>query len=174
MKCELQIGQKINNWTIIEGPIKIKGKDHYKIRCSCGHEQINTIRYIMGNNFSKSCRSCSQKERHRNEGIKFKIGAKFQNLTIISEPYRYKGNSYYKVKCDCGHMFHTGHSTLVRKSKNISLPYCNACFSTDKKKAKRNTMVSEHISKSKYSSLMYRAKMRGIDFKLTPEYLEEL
>lgn len=174
MKSDLQIGYKINNWTIIEGPFKIKGKDHFKIRCQCGHEQINELRYILSNRFSKSCRSCSQKARRQNDGVKFSVGSKFQNLTILSEPKRYKGNSYYKVKCDCGHIYYTGHPTLVRKSKGTTLPYCNACFSSDKKKPKRNTMVSDNISKSLYGKLVYNAKIRGIDFKLSPEYLEDL
>ena len=132
------------------------------MKCDCGHEQIFEVRYIVSKMFSKSCRKCGQKRRRDETGRKYSIGTKIQNLTILSEPTMYKGNTYYKVQCDCGHIFRTGHSTLYRKSLNKALPYCNCCFTQDKKKAKRNTMLTEHISKSRYGSLMHTAKDRGI------------
>lgn len=174
MRTELQINQTFNDWTVIEGPIKIDGKDCYKLKCKCGHEQIFKVRYIVSKAFSKSCRACSQQRRRNQQGREYEIGTKFQNLTVLSKPHQYKGNSYYKVQCDCGHIFHTGHSTLHRKKIGTSLPYCNACFSYDKRKPKRNTMLTTHISKSKYGNLMHVAKERGISFEVTPEYLEKL
>lgn len=174
MRTELKINQTFNNWTVIEGPFKVNGKDHYKMQCTCGKIQDFEVRYIVSNRFSKSCRACSQKARRDNSGRKYDVGAKIQNLTIISEPYKYKSNIYYKVQCDCGHIFHTGHSTLSRKSQGISLPYCNACFSQDKKKPKRNTMLTEHISKSRYGAIRHTAVERGIDFTVTPEDLESV
>ena len=51
MRTELLINQTFNAWTVIEGPIKYNGKDHYKLRCSCGHEQIFDVRYIISKIF---------------------------------------------------------------------------------------------------------------------------
>lgn len=174
MRTDLKINQTFNNWTVIEGPIKINGKDHYKMQCTCGKIAIFEVRYIVSCRFSKACRACSQRARRDVIGRKYAVGSKFQNLTIIAEPHVYKNNLYYKVQCDCGHVFTTGHSTLSRKDQNIALPYCNACFSIDKKSPKRNTMLTEHISKSRYGSLRHTAMERGISFDVSPEDLELL
>lgn len=174
MKNNLNLNQRINNWTVVEGPIIINGKNHYKLQCSCGKVKTFDIRYIMSKHFSISCRSCSQIARRNSRGRVYDIGTKIQNLTILSKPYTYKNNLVYRVKCDCGHIFKTGHSTLYRKRNGMCLPYCNSCFSQDKKSPKRNTMLTEHISKSRYGHLVHTANDRGIEFSLSPEYLEEL
>lgn len=174
MRTDLKTNQTFDNWTVVEGPFKVNGKDHYKMQCACGKIQTFNVRYIVSKHFSKSCRSCSQKTRRTNSGRKYAVGNKFQNLTIIAEPYSYKDNLYYKVQCDCGHIFRTGHSTLQRKDKGKALPYCNACFSSDKKSPKRNTMLTEHISKSRYGAIRHTAIERGIEFTITPEDLEVL
>lgn len=172
---DLKIGNLIDYWKVIEGPFIIDGKEHYKLQCTlCGKKIIYSKRYITRKNFSKSCRSCSQKRRRGNIGRVFDIGTKVQNLTVVGNPIYYKGNAYYDVLCDCGHKFRTGHSTLSRKAKGGTLPFCNACFSQDKKSPKRNTMLTEHISKSRYGALRHQAFIRGIRFDVTPEYLEHI
>ena len=169
----LKIGNLIGFWKIVEGPFNIDGKDHYKLQCTlCGKEKVYSKRYITKKNFSKSCRSCSQKRRRDNMGRVFEVGTKIQNLTIIGSPIYLKSNAYYDVLCDCGHRFRTGHSMLSRKAKGEALPFCNACFSQDKKSPKRNTMLTEHISKSRYGAIRHQANIRGIKFDVTPEYLE--
>lgn len=113
------------------------------------------------------------KKKEERKPEKYKIGTKIKkkNLTIIGEPYQYKGNTYYKVRCDCGHEYVTGHSTFSRESR---LPFCPACFSVDKKSHKRHTMVSEHISQTCYHKIAKQANDRGIVFEVTPDYLESL
>jgi uncharacterized C2H2 Zn-finger protein len=172
----IQIGDKFNDWEVVSGPFFEDAKEKWDLKCTrCSKIYRYDKRYIIRSNFSKACRSCSQLKRNKETG-KFRIGEKFQNLTILSEPKLYKGNSYYKVKCDCGHIFRTGHSTLSSKSKenSKSLPYCRACFSVDKRAKKRNTMVSDHISQTCYHKIHKQANDRGIKFNVTPQDLEDL
>lgn len=170
MQRDLSIGNHVNEWIVTDGPVKENAKTKMKLTCSCGHEQWFDVGYINRSNFSKSCRSCSQKRRRKKTG-KFVVGYKNKNLTIISEPYHYKGNSYYKVRCDCGHEYNTGHSTLSKKDR---LGYCNKCFQKSAKRPKRNTMLTDTISLTYYKILMRQANLRGIDFELSPEYLERI
>jgi len=69
MQRELNIGDKVNEWTIISDPILINGKAKRNLECSCGKICQFEERYINKSNFSKSCRSCSQIRRN-NENIK--------------------------------------------------------------------------------------------------------
>lgn len=171
MAKTIKIGDRFNDWEVVDGPFIEEGKENWDLKCTrCGKINRYTTRYILRPTFSKACRSCSQKARRQETG-KYKIGTKIQNLTIIGEPYEYKGNTYYKVRCDCGHEYVTGHTTFSRKNR---LPYCPACFSVDKKSHKKNTMVSEHISQTVYHRINKQAVERGIEFNLTPIYLEEL
>lgn len=170
MQRDLKIQNQVNNWTIIDGPILQEGSDHWLLKCNiCGRETLFDQGYINRSCFSKQCRSCSQKERRKETG-KYKLGDKINNLTIIGPPTQYKFNTYYKVQCDCGHIYHTGHSTFSRKDR---LPYCTQCFNTYTKKPKRSTMYSEHISKSIFIRICRSAKLRGIKFDLLPNDLEE-
>lgn len=166
----VKIGEKFNDWEVIAGPFIENAKEKWDLKCTrCGKIERKEKRYMFHPNFSQACRSCMQKARKDNK--KYTMGTKIKNLTIISAPYTYKGNVYYKVQCDCGHIYRTGHSTLSRKTK---LPYCPACFSIDKKAHKKNTMFSEHISQTVYGRIRHQANLRGIEFNLTPQYLEEL
>jgi len=170
MNRDLSIGSTVNEWSVVSEPFSINGKECYTLKCSCGKTQVYHKDYINRANFSKSCRSCSQKKR-RIESGKYKIGYKVLNLTIIGEHYQYKGNTFYKVQCDCGHIYHTGHSTFSRKNR---LPKCNNCFLQSDKKPKRHNMITYHISKGEYNRLFKNAQNRGIEFTVSPEYLETI
>lgn len=170
---ELKIGDKINNWTIIGGPYNENTKKEYDLQCTCGKINRYSYRYIIKSSFSKSCRSCSQKLRRLEKG-EYKEGDKIKNLTILNHRYQYKGNTYFKVRCDCGNVFYTGHSKLYGLKIGKSLPYCKACYSVDKKAHKKSTMVSEHLSVAVFNHIHKQAKERGIYFNLSPEYLEQL
>lgn len=167
----ITINSKINNWTIIEGPFIKNAKNQFKLKCKCGKTEVFSERYIKRKNFSKNCRSCSQKIR-REAYKKYNIGDKLQNLTILSEGKRYNNNYFYKVQCDCGHIYTTGHSTFSRKTRK---PYCNKCFNyKENKKPKKFEMLSEDISSSYYKHLVRNADLRGIKFDLTFEDLQNL
>lgn len=170
----MKINDKINNWVIIKGPFIVNGKNKFTCKCKCGKEYDYFESYIRRSNFSKSCRSCSGKERWK-ENAKYVVGYKIKNLTIIKNAGLQKnGNTLFKVRCDCGHEYHTGHTTIVRKHSEKALPYCNNCFLSKYKKPKRNTMLTEHMSLSHYHKLMRNAKLRGIEFNLSADYLEDL
>lgn len=170
MQRDLTKESKINNWIVISDPIINNDRNYYLLRCKCGKEQKFTEGYINRSNFSISCRSCSQKRRRKKTG-KYKVGEKFLNLTIIGEPTLYKCNNYYPVKCDCGHKYTTGHSTLSRKDR---LPHCRNCFLPEHKKPKKRTMLTKHISLSIFNRLIRGAKLRGIKFDLSASYLDNL
>lgn len=169
----MKIGDKVNKWTIIKGSFKINGKNKFTCECECGKNYDYNEGYIKRSNFSKSCRSCSGKERWK-EIKKYIIGYTIKNLTIIENKGQQNGNTLYKVKCVCGHSYNTGHTTIIRKHKDTALPYCKSCFLPEYKKPKKNNMLSKHISISHYHKLMRGAKIKGIDFDLTVEYLEKL
>lgn len=170
MNRNLEIGSKINDWTVVSEPFEGAGKICYNLQCKCGKISKYHKDYINRSNFSKSCRSCSQITRREENGT-YKVGDKILNLTIIGRGYNYKNNHYFKVQCDCGHVYYTGHSTFSRKNR---LPYCNNCFNHGFKTPKRSSMITEDISKSAYNRLAQNAHNRGILFDVSPEYLQEL
>jgi hypothetical protein len=172
MKRDLNINGTINNWIIISNPYYINDKEFYKIKCKCGKIEERSRRSIERPNFSKSCRSCSQLKRRESGDRKYKVGSIIQNLTILQI---YPSKDLYKVQCICGNVYHTGHTTLSRKTHNkTSLPYCNKCFTYDKKKRKRSFMLTKNISLTIFKRLEREALRKGVLFNLTPEYLQEL
>ncbi len=173
MQRNLEIGSKVNNWTVVSEPFKENGRDHFVLKCTCDKEYIFGKHYINRNGFSKSCRSCSGKLRWKDKKTYFD-GFKVQNLTVLKCEGLQKGNTIYKVQCDCGHIYRTGHTTLTRKCKGEGLSYCNNCFNTNLKKPKRNTMLTNNLSLTYFKVIERNAKLRGFEFDLTPEYLEEL
>lgn len=173
MQRNFEIGSKVNQWTIISPPIKKNGKDQFILKCSCNKEKTFDSNYINRSTFSISCRTCSGKRRWEKEKI-YKDGYTIKNLTVLKCEGQYKSNTIYLVRCTCGHEFRTGHTTLTRKSKVESLSYCNNCFNYDSKKPKRNSMLTKDISLTHYKRLERNAKLRGIDFNLSPEYLQKL
>lgn len=174
MQRNLSIGSKINEWTIISNPFFENDKEYYYLKCKCGKEEIRSRRSLERPNFAKACRSCGQLRRRVEDRV-FKIGMKVQNLEILSYTKNVTNtDTLYKVKCNCGHIFITGHATLSNKIKGRRLPYCNNCFNTSFRKPKRNTMLSKNISLSIYKRLIREAARRGIKFELSVEYLQNL
>lgn len=176
MKRNLNINSKINEWTIISNPFYLEDKEHYKIKCKCGKEEIRSRRSLERPNFSISCRKCSQLRR-RKQDRKYKIGMKIQNLIILDIISATKNTgTLYKVQCNCGHIYYTGHSKISTKYNNKKgvLPYCNNCFTYDKKSPKKSTMLTQDISLTIYKRLIREADRKGIKFDLTVEYLQDL
>lgn len=174
MKRNLDIGTKINDWTIISEPIIINGKRKRKLRCACGHEIVFSESYINKSIFSKSCRSCSQIRRRNKDGNRiYNVGDIIMNLEILKI---YSGKTItYQVKClECGNIYHTGHSMLNRKSKGIGTGHCHKCFRVDMKSKKKCKMLTKNISLIQYNKLKRQADLRGIEFNILPEYLESI
>lgn len=174
MKRNLEIGGKINNWTVISKPFYEDDKEYYKIQCICNKIEKRSRRSLERPNFSKACRRCSQLERRKNDRT-YKIGMKIMNLEILNiSSKNSKHNTLYKVKCNCGHTYWTGHPTLSRKASGKGLPYCNNCFNYSDKAPKKNTMLSKDISMTIYKRLEREAKRKGIIFNISVKYLQEL
>jgi hypothetical protein len=174
MKRNLKIGTCVNNWIVMSEPIIKNGKRCRNLKCNCGKEELISESYINKANFSKSCRSCSQ-IRRRNEigGRVYNVGDILMNLKIL----KIHSGKYvsYTVKCNnCGNIYHTGHSILNKKSKGLGLPCCNKCFNVEMKSKKTSTMVTKNISLTQYNKIQRQAELRGIEFDVTPEYLESI
>ena len=174
MKNIIKIGYKKNDWTVISEPIIENGKRKRKIQCSCSYIQIVSESYINKSIFSESCRKCGQIRRRNRDGErKYNVGDILMNIKILKT---YSGKKIsYKVKClNCNNEYHTGHSILNKKYNNRGLPYCHNCFDISKKKKKRRTMMTKHISLTSYKRLKHEAERRGIEFNVTPEYLQNI
>ena len=173
MLRDLNIGSKINDWTIISESIIINGKAKRKVKCSCGKTHEFDERYINKNTFSKSCRRCSQIRRNEIEGREYNVGDILMNLEIIKIE---SGKiTTYIVKClKCGNKYRTGHSALNRKKNNKGLFCCHKCFNVSMKSKKRFTMITENISLTLYKKIEHQASVRGVEFNVTPENLESI
>lgn len=174
MNRRLNIGVKINEWTIISDPIIVNGKRTRDLICSCGHKANFTESYINKSTFSRSCKSCGQIRRYNESSSRvYNIGDKLMNLEILDIIHGKRIK--YKVKClSCGNVYETGHSILNKKSNNIGTSYCNKCFTIDMKSQRKCKMLTEHISLIFYKKLIVQANLRGILFNVSPEYLESI
>jgi hypothetical protein len=174
MKRNLEIGTRVNGWTVISEPIIENGKRQRKLKCDCGKEEIISESFINRAKFSKSCRSCSQIRRRNEDGKRiYNIGDIIMNLEIL----KIHSGKYvsYTVKCNkCGNIYRTGHSILCKKSKGLGLACCHKCFNVDMKSRKSCTMTTKNISLIQYKKLQRQAELRGIEFNVTPEYLESI
>jgi len=173
MKRNLEINSQINDWIVISESIIVNGKNMRKLRCKCGKEELISESYINKAIFSKSCRSCAQIKRRNESGRTYDIGNIFMNLEIL----KINGGKQvsYEVKClKCNNIYRTGHSILNKKSKGLGLDCCHNCFKVNMKSPKNSTMITENISLMEYKKLQRQAELRGIEFNVTPEYLENI
>ena len=170
----LEIGSKINEWTIISEPIIKNGKNHRNLKCSCGNEYFMSESYINKSIFSKSCRSCSQIRRRNDDGKRvYNVGDILMNLEIIKIDHG--KNIVYAVKClKCGHNYRTGHSILNKKKNEKGLSFCHNCYNGETKSKRKFCMLTKNISLTLYKKLLHQAEIRGIEFTVTPEYLESI
>ena len=173
MNREFYIGEKINDWTVISEPFGEGSKNRVTLKCICGRECTYEVRTINRANFSKACKGCGQIERHKRDGRIYNVGDIIMNLKILKI---YSGkNTSYLVEClTCGNIYHSGHWVLVKKNKGLGLPYCKKCLIQNDKRQKKTSMYTEHISFGCYNTLESQARMRGIEFMVTPEYLEKI
>ena len=174
MQREFKIGLKINDWVVMSDSIINNGKKCRNLKCLCGNEFLFEERYINRNTFSKSCRSCSQIERRNSDGNRvYNVGDKLMNLEILKI---LSGRvTTYRVKCNkCDNIYHTGHSILNKKSKGLGLDCCHNCFKINMKSRKNSRMLTNNISLMQYKKIQRQAELRGIEFNVTPEYLESI
>lgn len=118
-KYKYLIGQKINNWTVLE--LKHTGKI-CKATCKCECGTIKDINvYNLINNTSKDC-GCGRKKMLSESLTKDLIGQRFGKLVVIEKLN--KSNKFnrvlYKCKCDCG-------NEIIVPSSSLTTGHTNSC-----------------------------------------------
>jgi hypothetical protein len=159
----IKIGQRINNLSIEKILDKYyieptSGKKSVKIlvRCDCGEVFEMVGRYIFRK--GQHCKKCRYNER-----CVVKIGEVYDKLTIIN--FQINKNIRYAVcQCECGKIVNKLPSLL--KNKNIT----NNCGCTHR----GGWQGYGEISKSDFLSIKNGAKSRGLEFKISIEYLWDL
>lgn len=102
------IGQKINDWEIIDYVIQRK-EVRWICKCKCGTIKVQKADNIKTGK-SKMCRECYQKERTKKlkEIYEKPIGKKYWSLTVekvIREKQRGKNITKWLCRCDCGNKY---------------------------------------------------------------------
>lgn len=102
------IGDKFNNWTVLEYIGKGKKGASWKCCCNCGNEQIKTTSYLNHvklNQQYKGCRLCEQGSRQQEEQrlitelLKKQVG----DWTVLDLIGKNKyGSRYWLCRCKCG------------------------------------------------------------------------
>jgi len=157
----------------MEEPFFENNRQIVKLKCKCGKEYKAHVRTVNRVKFAKSCRACSQITRRDNDGRVYNVGDILMNLEILElknwNPIK------YEVKClKCGNIHIVSHGILNKKKNNKGLECCNNCFEIHMKSKKNFVMYTNNISLTYYNKIEKQAKLRGIEFKLTPEYLESI
>lgn len=111
-KYSYLIGQKINNWKILE--ISQPQKQAMALcQCECGTiKQVRVLNILYG--YSKDC-GCGRKKMLRDTLTKNLIGQKFGKLTVLellddSNDFKRR---LYRCKCDCGNETIQPSSSLI-------------------------------------------------------------
>lgn len=97
-------GDKKGEWTVIRKEGKHKdGTSTWLIRCSCGTETHVKMGHWR-NKLSKKCKYHTLNMLLKDQGKSFDniVGAKVNNLTILSETYAKGHYRWVDVACDCG------------------------------------------------------------------------
>lgn len=169
---DLTKGNKINNWIVISDKyMNDKNREAIDLRCSCGKETSRTIACINRSNFAKHCRSCSQQKRRITDRKVF-VGEIVKGLKILKvRPATFSTDTRYDVECvHCGHKYTKGPATILKKKTDK----CIYCITSADKSKKKRRMLSKDISLFMFNRIKNQAKLRGIEFNLTSEYLQTL
>lgn len=118
----IEIGQKINYFTIIDGPIKKKSRKYWKCQCECG--TIKEVRDdILKSGTTKSCGCYKNKilaENSKKKAVDI-TNKRFGKLVPI-EPTSERtkdGRVIWKCQCDCGNICYIDtHSLSSNKVKS--------------------------------------------------------
>lgn len=168
-KYSYLIGQKINNWTILD--IKQGEKQAMALcRCDCGTTKtVRVLNILYG--LSKDC-GCGRKKMLRRTRTKDIIGQKFGKLTALEllEDSNQFNRRMYRCKCDCGNETIQPSSSLISghtKSCGCLVSYYNM-FIDQLLTQKHITHICEYsvsIGESKYRFDFYLP-----DYNLFIEY----
>ena len=169
-------GDKKGEWTAIRREGKHPdGTPTWLIRCSCGtesHVKLGTWR----NKLSKKCKYHSLNMLLKDQGKNFEniIGAKVNDLTILSDTYAKGHYRWVDVVCDCG----TKDTVKITDLMNERRTCCRVCAQkkghieasekrTIHRKRKRNgekiTPLHEVVEKAREKGLSY-GKMQAMEY----------
>lgn len=164
------VGDKFGDWEVIDNTPIIKSRHtHVLARCKCGKEEVKCLSDLM-NGRTLSCRSCAARKRSRD----IKIGDKYKHWVVISGPRVTKNHCIeWLVECDCGRnrRWIQGNG-LTDISKSFECSQCAA-----EKRGKLQSMSNGRVgdlSLTRFTRIKRSAKVRGIEFNLTIEYLWNL
>jgi hypothetical protein len=126
IKANIKIGQKFDMLTIISKPDPkkvIRGNSEYQYsnetlwiaKCECG-KVVETRTKDLIKNKRSSC-GCAKNTKNR-----IKIGDKFRNLTVVSNPFINKGRNNVHCICSCGRYTICTTSDLLSRKKT-----CGQC-----------------------------------------------
>lgn len=159
-KYSFEIGQKINNWTIISEPFVENKTKKIACRCICGKETIKICSEI---NKSQGCLQCSLEKTR-----KYKEGDKKHYLTFIKYLEEKKGKErLLEVKCVCGKIKKVTYGTWNRGSSCGCRHHLLGTESTAWKGGK-------YVPQWYFGVIKTRANQRGTKFDLTIEYIDLL
>jgi len=103
----VQIGDKINELTVIEETDRKQGQKRFKCRCSCGNITIKyETKLKSGVSISCGCKKVEQlienNKKKAAANLDELLGKTFNQLTIIEEAERINGKRQVKCLCSCG------------------------------------------------------------------------
>jgi len=156
------IGDSYGKYIVISDFYYKNRMRYVKCKCSCG-----TIQEVLCCNINRKtmCRKCYSLSLR-----KFKIGDKYNHLTILDYKYdKTTGSSKVKVQCDCKNEYWIKN---VRGLKNTK--YCKLCA----RKLSGNKHPSykglEFISHSYFTIVKTNAKNKNREFSITIEDMNNL
>lgn len=149
MSSKINVGDKINNWEILE-------IDKYQCfcRCLCGRNgSVTKFRILSGE--SKQCKYCNIKDKK----LKL-INQKFNKWTIIY----HINNKMSRVRCECGNE-RDARITEITKGYTKGCPECwhKSCI-----------VNLVNVTNSIFNKIIARAKKQGQDFAISREYINKL
>lgn len=166
-RFDMLIGTKIGKLTLIELFYQ-KNRPYFKCKCDCGNIVNKSARYIRKTERTNcGCDTSSFKNLHYID----LSGKQFGNLFVIKKSH--VGNVdnawYYLVRCVCGK------ETIMRGAEVSKGNYKSCgCIQYQSGKNGNGWKGYEGISSSHFSSIKSGAKIRGLEFKITIEYVWNL
>ena len=168
-KLNCKLGDQFGDWSVIDENTFVKsGHTYVKVMCKCGKIEDKCLSDLI-NGRSKSCRSCSA--RNRSQAIN--IGAKYKHWTVIEGPDVSKNKSIlWKCQCDCGTIRWIQGNELTNTTRCFQCQKC-AAKARGAIQAKKNGKIGD-LTLTRYTKLQRSAEVRNILFEVSLDYLWRL
>lgn len=166
-----ELGTIYGAWTVISTePVIKNGHTHLLMECKCGKQELKDLSQVKISK-QKGCASCAAQSRSRD----IKIGDKFKHWTVIDGPKiheKYR-NVLWLAECDCHktQKWFQGNA-LTNPNKNFQCQKCSVPNRLQTFLITKGAIGDFH--QGKFSKIQRSAKVRGIEFNLTKEYLNDL